>query len=94
MPEIDYEAPLDDAEQEWIRVRFSTLGGRVTTYAVQYETSIAGRRIPVVRFDNAHGFPHRDLLDRNGRAVEKRPIAGKPTPGAALKQGQQDIQTN
>lgn len=94
MPETEFKAPLDDAELEWIRVRLSTVGGRVMTYVVQYETTIGGQRVPVVRFDNAHGFPHRDLLDRQGRVIDKRPIAGNPTPGAALNVGQQDIQTH
>ena len=94
MPEIDYEAALDATREEWIRVRFTTVGGRVVTYTVQYETTVDGLRVPVVRFDNAHGFPHRDLLDRNGRVIEKRAIAGNPDPGEALTQGQRDIRTN
>ena len=94
MPEIDFEQPLDATLEEWLRMRFTTVGGRVVTYTVQYETTVGGKRAPVVRFDNAHGFPHRDRLDRLGRVIEKRIIPGNPAPGEALTQGQLDIRTN
>ena len=94
MPEIDFELPLDATLEEWTRTRFTTVGGRVVTYTVQYETTIGGVRVAVVRFDNAHGFPHRDRLDRNGRVVEKLVIAGSPEPGEALTQAQKDIRIN
>jgi hypothetical protein len=85
MPEITYELALDDARADWLRARFTT---------VQYETTISGLRMPVVRFDNAHGFAHRDLLDRNGRIIEKRPIPGNPSPDMALAQGEREIRRN
>ena len=44
MPEIDYDVALDDAEFEWMRVRLTTVHGRVVIYTVQYETTIDGRR--------------------------------------------------
>lgn len=94
MPEIDFEQPLDDALEEWLRMRFTTVGGRVVTYTVQYETTVNGLRAAVMRFDNAHGFPHRDRLDRHGRVTEKRVIPGNPEPGEALTQGQRDIRIN
>ena len=94
MPEIDYDVALDDAELEWMRVRLTTVRGRVVTYTVQYETTIDDRRAPVVRFDNAHGFPHRDLLNRHGRIIDKRPIPGHPSPEAALAQGEFEIRSN
>lgn len=94
MPEVDYELALDATQEEWMRMRFTTVGGRVVTYTVQYETTVGGMRVAVVRFDNAHGFPHRDRLDQNGRVIEKRAIAGNPEPSAALNQGQWDIRTN
>lgn len=94
MPEIAFEFALDAARADWLRARFTTDRGRVVVYTVQYESTIGGLRTPVVRFDNAHGFPHRDLLDRNGRVIEKRAIVGNPDPGTALTQAQQDIRTN
>jgi hypothetical protein len=90
MPEIEYEVQLDDAGLEWLRVRITTVGGQVMTFAIQYETTIAGVRAPVVRYDNAHGFAHRDLIDRKGR-VTKEPLARAPTPKIALDMGVRDI---
>jgi hypothetical protein len=61
---------------------------------VQYETTLEGRRVPVVRYDNAHGFAHRDLLNRRGQVVEKIRLANDPGPGIALNLGERDIHDN
>lgn len=81
MPEIDSEVPIDDAYLEWMRVRFATVGGRVTPSRVQNETGLDGRRVPVARFDNAHGFARRDLLDVHGRTIDKRRFLEDTEPG-------------
>ena len=94
MPEIVYEYPLDEEAQNWYRFRVMTDRGRVIQFAAQYETTIAGRRFPVVRFDNAHGFAHRDRLDRRGNVVEKFPLTTASTPADAIRIGEQDIRTN
>ena len=54
-----------------VRVRFTTERGRVTVYTAQYEALVEGTSYPVVRYDSAHGRPHRNLLDWNGATVEK-----------------------
>ncbi len=54
-----------------MRIRFTTVRGQVTVYTVQYETTINGKRVPVLRYDNAHGVPHRDFLDIRGDAANK-----------------------
>jgi hypothetical protein len=77
-----------------MRVRFATLAGKVVTFTVQYETTIADVRVPVVRYDNAHGFPHRDELNRRGLIRRKTEMAGNPDAGTALTIGQRDIQEN
>ncbi len=92
MPEIDYVVPLDDDGLEWIRVRLATASGHVTTFTVQYETLLDGRRLAVVRYDNAHGFCHRDILDRRGNVIDKRLVLGTPAEVATL--GKQDIVAN
>jgi hypothetical protein len=94
MPEIVYEYPLDEEAQNWYRFRIMTNRGRVIQFTAQYETTIAGRRFPVLRFDNAHGFAHRDRLDRRGNVVEKSPLTAARTPADALGIGEQDIRTN
>lgn len=38
--------------------------GRVRRFEVQYQTTIGGELLPVVRYDTAHGFAHRDQVFR------------------------------
>lgn len=45
--------------------------GKVIRFVVQYETSITGRWHPVVRYDTAHGFAHKDILSPDGTTEKK-----------------------
>ncbi len=94
MPYREYEVPLDDEAREWLRLRITTEGGGVVAFTAQYETTLAGRRTPIVRYDGAHGYAHRDLLDRRGRVVDKRPLPGNPTYKEALEIGRRDLLDN
>jgi hypothetical protein len=47
--------------------------GEILFFRVQYETRINGIWYPVVRYDTAHGFAHRDLLNIKGE-VSKTPL--------------------
>jgi hypothetical protein len=49
------------------RQRHFTEKGRVLKFTVQYETKIGGNWLPVVRYDTAHGFFHRDQMHPNKR---------------------------
>jgi hypothetical protein len=53
-----------------VRVRVARTDGRVTWFVVQYEIFLVDRWRPVVRDDSAHGRPHRDVLDWEGRVVD------------------------
>ncbi len=55
-----------------VRVRFARTSGQVTWFVVQYEIYVDDRWHPVVRYDSAHGRPHRDELDWEGHVVEKQ----------------------
>ena len=59
---------LDEfSSQNRIRVHFVTDRGRVTQIIlIQYEALIRDHWQPVVRYDTAHGFFHRDLLYPGG----------------------------
>lgn len=61
--EVDYDS--DNRR----RVLFTKDYGRIVEFVVQLETYLDGRWKPVVRYDSSHGFPHRDLYDRQGRKV-------------------------
>lgn len=94
MAEHEFDYPLDDDALEWIRFRFTTEAHSVTVFTVQYETTIAGERAPVVRYDSAHGFAHRDVLNRDGIIIEKVDLGEGLTFADALNFGQQDIRQN
>ncbi len=67
-----YTAPIGDEPGDILRVHLRIERGRVTRFTARYEAWIEGRAYPVVRYDSVHNRPHRDLLDRSGRVVEKR----------------------
>ena len=49
-----------------IRCSYHRVKNRVVRFTVQMEIRHEERWIPVVRYDNAHGFCHRDTLHPNG----------------------------
>jgi hypothetical protein len=53
-------------EEAHIRCSFQRIKNRVTRFTVQLEILHQGNWTPVVRFDNAHGFCHRDTLHPDG----------------------------
>jgi hypothetical protein len=54
------------ADEAQIRCSFQRVKKRVVRFAVQLETLFEGNWMPVVRYDNAHGFCHRDVLHTDG----------------------------
>ena len=40
--------------------------GKILYFRVQYETKFNNIWYPVVRYDTAHGFAHRDFINLNG----------------------------
>lgn len=63
-------------EENAARVRFQLDRNRVIEFVVQLECFIDGEWIPIVRYDTAHGFAHRDLM-RPLRPPEKREMRVK-----------------
>ena len=47
--------------------------GKVIFFRVQYETKLGNVWYPVVRYDTAHGFAHRDVMNRKG-LISKTPL--------------------
>ncbi|MEW6419912.1 MAG: hypothetical protein AB1480_17660 [Nitrospirota bacterium] len=47
--------------------------GKIVYFRVQYETKINNLWYPVARYDTAHGFAHRDILNVKGK-VKKTPL--------------------
>ncbi|MEA2530134.1 MAG: hypothetical protein QOG89_1778 [Thermomicrobiales bacterium] len=62
-------------------------------YTVQLEVAHEGRFYTAVRFDAAHGYPHRDTLDWEGRVIEKEWLRLQPLADA-LTEAEDDVRAN
>jgi hypothetical protein len=40
--------------------------GKVDRFVVQYETFVEDKWVPIVRYDTAHGYAHKDLMNADG----------------------------
>ena len=85
----DFIKDLENEDTERLRLKIVTVKGRVVDMVVQYESFIDGKWTPIVRYDYAHGFFHRDVLSRSGDK-EKEVIAIEKLEDA-LPYAQQDI---
>ena len=76
------------------RLRFSidTEQGKVVNFVAQYETWLDGKWRAVVRYDFAHSFFHRDLMNPDGEQ-EKTPIDIQDR-GQALDYSKNDLISN
>lgn len=79
--------------QDRLRVHFMTEHGEVTSiFVIQYEALIDGKWRAIVRFDEAHGFFHRDVMSPTG---EQQKIAhSTANKNLALTEAIEDIKEN
>ena len=54
-----------------MRVRLKVERGELVDIVFQYESFINDKWTPIVRYDCAHGFFHRDILKPNGDKEQK-----------------------
>ncbi len=83
---------LQDFEtgQDRLRVRFVTKRGEIQIIVViQYEAYIDGQWRAIVRFDEAHGFFHRDIMSPSGE--QEKIIEHEKNKAIALTQAIEDI---
>lgn len=48
--------------------------GKIVRFVIQYETRVVGKWAPVIRYDTAHGFAHKDILLPGGETERKIPF--------------------
>jgi hypothetical protein len=68
MREVEYEIRLgvnDRYRHKHIREK-----EKIIFFRIQYETRIKEKWYPVVRYDNSHGFAHRDFMERGGKTTK------------------------
>lgn len=68
----DYVTPLFPLDLDCqLRYRINPEQGHIRAFVIQLEIEIDDQLYPVVRYDSAHGQPHRDTLDATGRVIVK-----------------------
>ena len=73
-----------------IRHEHQQIKNQIVGFAVQLEVKVAGSWHAVVRYDNAHGFAHKDQLHYGGQK-EKYPLLVE-TLNQALTLAEEDLQ--
>lgn len=56
-----------------MRVSAKREKGNILSFTVQYEALIHNKWYPIIRYDTAHGFAHKDVLHPDG-SVDKQPL--------------------
>ncbi len=67
--ETKFAIPLTNNDR--IFVEFKTDRGEVTTFIVKLICDIHGHSYEVMRYDSAHGSPHKDIMDTSGNVMRK-----------------------
>jgi hypothetical protein len=74
----EYDIPLDNACMNMLRV-IKTYEKGLVNLVVVYYTIRGGEKIPLITYDMAHGFPHRDiryLEDKDKRKKKEINVEG------------------
>jgi hypothetical protein len=66
MGDKDFIVYLSPECEDRLRHSHAMRGGRLVRFCVQYEALIGDAWAPIVRYDTAHGRPHKDLLHPDG----------------------------
>lgn len=92
MGETEYIIYLDEAQQDRYRHFHRTERGKVVLFRIQYEALIDQQWVAIVRYDTAHGVPHRDVMHPDGsQTKEQFPHYSR---AHVLTMGQRDIRRN
>lgn len=91
MPIHRRELEIVLSHEDRIHLVIETERGEVTGFSVNYEALIAGRWRPMVRYDDSHGFCHKDVYYIDG-TQRKIPLASDRDE--CLTAGLRDIRAN
>lgn len=69
MPRKYYRIELGGGVE--INARFETVGGLIVNFVVKLTLIHGNRTYEVIRYDNAHNCPHKDVLGTDGRVKRK-----------------------
>ena len=71
--EIEFLYPLSEEVEDRLRVSALRQEGEIIRFVVQYEAFFNGKWKAIVRYDNSHGFAHKDIVHSGGE-VDKQPL--------------------
>lgn len=92
MGEKDYVYFLTARQLDRFRYYHYSQRGRIIRFLVQYEAFIDEKWHPIIRYDTAHGRPHKDILHPDG-SQEKVEFYGYNRE-EVLSMGVEDIKEN
>jgi hypothetical protein len=64
----EYVLPLSHGVRK--RHHHETRKGAVISFSVQLEVIVEGKWRPVIRYNSAHGFAHKDTYNRDGKCTK------------------------
>jgi hypothetical protein len=80
------------ADTDRIRQKIYLEKSNVTKFVVQYESFLQNTWQPIIRYDTAHGYFHKDILNPDGSKVQRKITCF--TLNDALTFAEQDIIRN
>ena len=80
MPHKDFTIRLSG--NAMIVVEFVTVRGQVVSLVVRLMLKTVGGLVNVVRYDTAHGMPHKDVLGKKGDLIRKEWLGNISLPEA------------
>ncbi|MBI5650158.1 MAG: hypothetical protein HZC40_06910 [Chloroflexi bacterium] len=92
MPTTQFTVPLQGSPTDRYRHYHVFEKGAITTFTMQYEAEIDEQWRAIVRYDTAHGRPHKDLLHPDSAATKEE--FPHYTNAEVLTIGQDDIRKN
>ena len=66
MGEKEFESLMDESGNERLRIRLKSEKNLLIDIVFQYESFLDNKWHPIVRYDCAHGYFHRDIIKPNG----------------------------
>lgn len=75
-----------------LRVNALKNKGEILKFVVQYEALFSGDWKPIIRYDTAHGFAHKDIIKPDGKII-KQPLFFE-TYNLAFTYSTIDLKTN
>jgi hypothetical protein len=92
MGEKEYVYYLAPEHTDRFRYSHSLERGKIVRFSIQYEALIEGKWQAVVRYDTAHGRPHKDIVHPDGTQT-KQEFHGYAR-SEVLTIGERDIKAN